>query len=84
MILFIILRNLEENKCPITGNQSNRLKNQNKLIFKNQVANVYLTTSRNVSNVTLNLKSSSQRSMCILILIPSPVYSLTLAAVMGK
>ena len=60
------------------------LKNQNKLIFKNQVANVYLTTSTNVSNVTLNLKSSSQRSICILILIPSPVYSLTLTAIMDK
>ena len=44
---------------------------------------VYLTTSRNVSNVTLNFKSS-QRNMCILILIPSPVYSLTLAAIIGK
>lgn len=71
MTLFIILRNLEEKKCPITGNHLNKLWGIHTVEpLKNHVAKVYLITCRNVPNITLNSKSSLQTSMYILILIP--------------
>lgn len=66
MTLFIILRNVEKNKCPITGNQLNILWCIHSVEpVKNHVVKVYLIAWGNLPSITLNLKSSLQRSMSI-------------------